>query len=180
MLRLDHDGFAVRCPLALLSTASYPVLVHRPAASLRASSPHSVALMQLRFASFAVVSLWKDLHLQDRAHAGRTTKKAGKRRPPSPHPVMASVATAARLVGREKPDALALRMSDVGVDCAAILRRRWGGLHRSRGTRVDGTRRDVVGEDIAVGRALGSVSRTDAKAKGGGSSKKHDLHDLLS
>jgi hypothetical protein len=74
MLRLDHDGFAVRCPLALLSTASYPVLVHRPAASLRASSPHSVALMQLRFASFAVVSLWKDLHLQDRAHAGRTTK----------------------------------------------------------------------------------------------------------
>jgi hypothetical protein len=81
MLRLDHDGFAVRCPLALLSTASYPVLVHRPAASLRASSPHSVALMQLRFASFAVVSLWKDLHLQDRAHAGRTTKKAGKCRP---------------------------------------------------------------------------------------------------
>lgn len=30
--------------------------------------------MQLRFASFAVVSLWEDFHLQDRAHAGRTTK----------------------------------------------------------------------------------------------------------
>ena len=32
--------------------------------------------MQLRFTSFAVVSLRKDFHLQDRAHAGRTTKKA--------------------------------------------------------------------------------------------------------
>ena len=31
--------------------------------------------MQLRFTSFAVVSLRKDFHLQDRAHAGRTTKK---------------------------------------------------------------------------------------------------------
>jgi hypothetical protein len=30
--------------------------------------------MQLRFASFAVVSLWEDFHLQDRAHAGRTTQ----------------------------------------------------------------------------------------------------------
>jgi hypothetical protein len=28
----------------------------------------------LRFTSFAVVSLRKDFHLQDRAHAGRTTK----------------------------------------------------------------------------------------------------------
>jgi hypothetical protein len=28
----------------------------------------------LRFTSFAVVSLREDLHLQDRAHAGRTTK----------------------------------------------------------------------------------------------------------
>jgi hypothetical protein len=176
MLRLDHDGFAVRCPLALLGTASYPVLVHRPAASLRASSPHSVALMQLRFASFAVVSLWKDLHLQDRAHAGRTTKKAGNCRPPSLHPVVALVATAARLVGRKKPDALALRMGDVGVDCAAILRRRRGGLHSGRGTRVDGTRSNVVGVDIAVGRSLGSVSRTDAKTESGGSGKKHGLH----
>ena len=30
--------------------------------TLHASSPHSVALMQLRFTSFAVVSLWRDLH----------------------------------------------------------------------------------------------------------------------
>ena len=29
--------------------------------------------MQLRFASLTVVSLREDLHLQDRAHAGRTT-----------------------------------------------------------------------------------------------------------
>ena len=78
---------------------------------------------------------------------------------PSRHSMVALVATAARLAGREKPDALAaLRMSDVGVDCAAILRRRRprGALRRSRGTCVHGTRRDVVGVDVAVGRALGS------------------------
>ena len=28
--RLDHEGFAVLCPLALFSSAFYPVLVHRP------------------------------------------------------------------------------------------------------------------------------------------------------
>ena len=32
--------------------------------------------MQLRFTSFAVVSLRRDFHPQDCAHAGRTTKKA--------------------------------------------------------------------------------------------------------
>ena len=31
--------------------------------------------MQLRFASFAVANLREDFQLQDRAHAGRTTKK---------------------------------------------------------------------------------------------------------
>jgi len=45
------------------------------AVSLHASPPHSVTLMQLRFASFAVANLREDFHLQDRAHAGRTTKK---------------------------------------------------------------------------------------------------------
>jgi hypothetical protein len=35
----------------------YPVLVHRPADSVYASSPHSLALMQLRFASLAVTGL---------------------------------------------------------------------------------------------------------------------------
>ena len=32
--------------------------------------------MQLRFASFAVINLREDLHLQECAHAGRTKKKA--------------------------------------------------------------------------------------------------------
>src|SRR6266567_5932962 len=55
-LPLDHESFAVHSPLALVGSAFYPVLVHRPAAALHASSPQSVALMQLRFASFAVTS----------------------------------------------------------------------------------------------------------------------------
>ena len=50
--RLYHESFAVLGPLALLGSAFYPVLVHRLAASLHASFPHSVALMQLRFTSF--------------------------------------------------------------------------------------------------------------------------------
>ena len=54
---LGHKSFAARCPLALVGTAFYPVLVHRPPASLHASSPHSVALMQLRFTSLTVTSL---------------------------------------------------------------------------------------------------------------------------
>ena len=45
-LPLDHESFAVIGPLALVGNAFYPVLVHRPAASLHASSPHSVALMR--------------------------------------------------------------------------------------------------------------------------------------
>jgi len=69
--RLGHESFAVVCPLALLGTAFYPVLVHRPAASLHASSPHSVTLMQLRFASLAVTCSRRDLHPQECAHAGR-------------------------------------------------------------------------------------------------------------
>ena len=40
---------------------------------LHASSPQSVALLQLRFASFAVASSREDLHLQDGAHDGRTS-----------------------------------------------------------------------------------------------------------
>ncbi|MEN9760848.1 MAG: hypothetical protein RI906_674 [Pseudomonadota bacterium] len=64
----------VSCPFALLVNALYPVLVHRLAVSLHASFPHSVALMQLRFASFAVINLREDFHLQECAHAGRTKK----------------------------------------------------------------------------------------------------------
>ena len=42
--------------------------------TLHASFPHSVTLVQLRFTSFAVTSLWRDLHPQECAHAGRTEK----------------------------------------------------------------------------------------------------------
>ena len=34
--------------------------------------------MQLRFASFAVINLRRDLHPQECAHAGRTKKKAAR------------------------------------------------------------------------------------------------------
>ena len=69
--RLDHESFAEFRPLALLGNAFYAVLVHRLAALLYASSPHSVTLMQLRFASFAVINSRDDFHLQEcpcRAH----------------------------------------------------------------------------------------------------------------
>lgn len=78
---LDHESFAVACPLALVGIALYPILVHRLAASLHASSPHSVTLMQLRFTSFAVVNSRWDFHPQDCAHAGRTSTKATRRWP---------------------------------------------------------------------------------------------------
>jgi hypothetical protein len=66
-------------PKALRGAGS-PVLVHRLAASLHASSPHSVTLMQLRFASFAVINLRWDFHPQECARAGRTRKKPALRR----------------------------------------------------------------------------------------------------
>jgi len=56
----------------LIGSASYPVFIHRLAVSLHASFPRSVTLAQLRFTSFAVVSLQEEFHPQDRAHAGRT------------------------------------------------------------------------------------------------------------
>ena len=43
--------------------------------TLHASSPRSVALTQLRFACLAVASLAGDLHPEECAHAGRTSKK---------------------------------------------------------------------------------------------------------
>src|ERR1700694_2395417 len=70
--RLDHKSFAVLGPLALLGSASDEICVPRLTVSLHASFPRSVALTQLRFTSLAVVSSREDLHLQDRAHAGRT------------------------------------------------------------------------------------------------------------
>ena len=38
-LTFDHEGFAESCPLALIGTALYPVLVHRPMVSLHAPRP---------------------------------------------------------------------------------------------------------------------------------------------
>ncbi len=63
------------CPLALLGTASYPVSVRRPAASLPASFTPSSRSDALRFASLAVTSLREDFHLQVDAHAGRTSAR---------------------------------------------------------------------------------------------------------
>src|ERR1700736_3469267 len=81
-LPIDHESFAVLGPLALVGNAFYPVLVHRPAASLHASSPHSVALMQLRFPSLAVINSRWDLHPQECAHAGRTNERGRQLRRP--------------------------------------------------------------------------------------------------
>ena len=79
-LPLDHESFAVFGPLALVGNAFYPVLVHRLAASLHASSPHSVTLMQLRFTSLAVINSRWDFHPQECAHAGRTIGIGGASR----------------------------------------------------------------------------------------------------
>src|SRR5258707_814271 len=62
-------------PPALLGSASYPVPVRRPAASLPASFTPSSRSDALRFASLAVTSLRKDFHPQVDAHAGRTKQK---------------------------------------------------------------------------------------------------------
>jgi len=47
---------------------------------LHASSSRSVTLAQLRFTSFAVINLRRDLHPQECAHAGRTKKSPGRSR----------------------------------------------------------------------------------------------------
>ncbi len=73
-LALITRALRLFCPLALLGCAFYPVLVRRLAASLHASFPQAVALLQLRFASFAVIDLRRDLHPQGCAHAGRKKK----------------------------------------------------------------------------------------------------------
>src|SRR6266542_7067884 len=81
---LGRKGLAVFGLLALLDVALYPVLVHRLAVSLHASFPRSVTLTQLHFASLTVASSREDLHLQDRAHAGRTKRKSWRSRPALP------------------------------------------------------------------------------------------------
>ena len=72
-LNLDHKSFAVICQLTLLGIASYPVFVHWLTVSLHTLPSHTRSpLCQLHFASFAVINLREDSHLQDCAHAGRT------------------------------------------------------------------------------------------------------------
>jgi hypothetical protein len=78
---VDHKCFAVTCPLALIGIALYPNLVHRLMASIHTSPPYEVALIQLRFTSFAVASLRRDFHPQDCAHAGRRLGSEGQNRP---------------------------------------------------------------------------------------------------
>ena len=81
-LRLDHKSFAVIGPLALLGNAFYPVLPPQGGTevsigsqiTIHASFPRSVTLTQLRFTSFVVINLRRDLHPQECAHAGRTNK----------------------------------------------------------------------------------------------------------
>ena len=68
-LTLGREGFAVRCPLALAGAASYPVLVHRPTASLPASFSAGLPagpvsrLVALRFMWVAATNFPKDFHL---------------------------------------------------------------------------------------------------------------------
>ena len=59
------------------STAKLAVVDFRaaPSALHHASSPRSVTLTQLRFTSFAVTRLQRDLRPQECAHAGRTRKR---------------------------------------------------------------------------------------------------------
>jgi hypothetical protein len=76
-LSFGHRSFVIIGSLAPLHVASHPVLVHRPAASLSASFPQLVALLQLRFASTRMTSSRRDLHPQDSAPA-RRTKKSGR------------------------------------------------------------------------------------------------------
>ena len=71
-LGLGHRGFAGTRPLAPPGAASHPVPARRPAASLPASSPRSVALPQLRFASLAMACSREDSHLLGHVRAGRT------------------------------------------------------------------------------------------------------------
>jgi hypothetical protein len=74
---LDHEHVAVSRPLARLGNVSCPVRVPRFAARLHAPCPHSVTLMQWRFAPFAVVNSVVDFQPQECVRA-RRTKKDGR------------------------------------------------------------------------------------------------------
>ena len=105
--RLDHKGFAVSCPLALLGSAFYPVLVHRlaiyaPRFLPTLGHPHAVALRFARcdqltagLAPAEVRPCWA--HMKNGDHGPRLcchtrrviTRRwflAGAHAPPSWHP----------------------------------------------------------------------------------------------
>ena len=72
-----HHGSGLRNQLLArpAGQASYPVLVHRVAALLHASSGPRLAAMPLRFASPSTPSVWaEDSHLQAVEHARHTTQ----------------------------------------------------------------------------------------------------------
>jgi hypothetical protein len=71
-LSLDRESFAASCPLALLGSAFYPVLVHRLAVSLAASFSRLLTLAALRFAWVATTNSPEDFHLRAIVHAGHT------------------------------------------------------------------------------------------------------------
>ena len=74
-LSLGRKSFAVRCPLALLDNAFYPVPLRRLAVSLAASfSATLTGGFALRFAWVATTNSPEDLHLQAIVHAGHTTR----------------------------------------------------------------------------------------------------------
>jgi len=79
---------------------------------LHASFPRSVTLTQLRFASLAVASSREDLHLQDRAHAGRTRKKGSAKSAAPVRGCRADVYRAHTPVVAAEPDKRALFDTD--------------------------------------------------------------------
>ena len=65
------------CALAPVPSASYPILVHRPAGSFHASFRRSVALPPLRFPLVVMTYFQEDFHLLISAHARRTAPRGG-------------------------------------------------------------------------------------------------------
>jgi hypothetical protein len=106
---LGHGSFAVPCPLAPVTGASYPILVHQPTVAFHASFRRSVALPPLRFPSLAVTCSGEDFHLQDDAHAGRT-RRGPPPRGSGPSSSVASARTGGAQNGRSS--------SSIGPPCS--------------------------------------------------------------
>src|SRR4051794_8321548 len=69
--------FAIICSLVRPGRPRYPVLVHRAATLLHASSGRRLAMTPLRFANPSPPSGWiEDFHLQAVDHARHTEKRA--------------------------------------------------------------------------------------------------------